>query len=381
MTNASPKKLVFLTGTRADFGKLLSLLQALDKDPRFDLYVYVTGMHLSKEHGSTYLAVERYGFKHTFVDYSSYAPRASMSVKLGTIVTSFSRYVEHVEPDMIVVHGDRLEAMAGALVASLNHIRLAHIEGGEITGTIDESLRHSITKLANEHFVANEEARETLLKLGEPSNRIFVIGSPDMDAMAVARQGDLAEVKAHYAIPFDHYGIALFHPTTTEYKEVGHQAQSFVGALKKSGLNWVVIYPNNDLGYEEILYAYKALEGDSRFRVIPSLRFMSFLTLLANADVMVGNSSAGIRETCVYGIPTVDIGTRQNGRYNLTDVKNIAHSSYEECDILEAINSRNERRLESSNWGDGHSDEKFMSIVETEAFWQTPLQKRLKFGD
>lgn len=374
----SPKRIVFLTGTRADFGKVRSLMLALEADPSFELFVYVTGMHLSETHGSTYQEVKRLGVKNVYVDVASHSESPTMSLRLGRIVECFTRYVQWVKPDMVVVHGDRLEPMAGALVSALNNVRLAHIEGGEITGTIDEALRHSITKLANEHFVANEEARDCLLSLGEDPDRIFVIGSPDMDAMAAAAQAPLEPVLAHYEIPFKDYGVALFHPVTSEFDELPEQAKIFVDALLASEKNWVVVYPNNDHGHEFILQEYKRLKNNPRFRLFPSVRFDAFLTLLAHAEVMVGNSSAGVREACVYGLPSIDIGTRQKGRYKLSDLKNLVHTSFDKAAILAAMSNLASRRHDCAPWGDGRSDEQFMAMISQESFWDTPTQKRLQ---
>ncbi len=374
----TPKRIVFLTGTRADFGKVRSLMLALEADPNFELFVYVTGMHLSEIHGSTYKEVERLGVKNVYVDVSSHSDSPTMSLRLGRIVDSFTRYVNWIKPDMVVVHGDRLEPMAGALVAALSNVRLAHIEGGEITGTIDEALRHSITKLANEHFVANEEARDCLLSLGEDPSRVFVIGSPDMDAMASAADAPLAPVMSHYQIPFDVYGVALLHPVTSEFDETPEQARIFVDALLASEKNWVVIYPNNDHGHEFILQEYKRLQNHPRFRLFPSMRFESFLTLIAHAEVMAGNSSAGVREACVYGLPSVDIGSRQHGRYQLEALKNLVHVPFEKDAILKAMTDLTDRHYDAAPWGDGRSDERFMDVITKAQFWETSTQKRLK---
>ena len=160
------KKIVFLTGTRADYGKIKSLLKTIEASRLFELHVFVTGMHMSKRHGETWREVIRDGYEHIHLDRSlEVSGSLAMSQGLALIMTSFTRYVTDLKPDLVVVHGDRIEATAGALVSVLNNIRLAHIEGGEVSGTIDESLRHAISKLANEHLVASDEAKNTLVQI------------------------------------------------------------------------------------------------------------------------------------------------------------------------------------------------------------------------
>ena len=193
------KKIVFLTGTRADYGKIKSLLKTIEASRLFELHVFVTGMHMSKRHGETWREVIRDGYEHIHLDRSlEVSGSLAMSQGLALIMTSFTRYVTDLKPDLVVVHGDRIEATAGALVSVLNNIRLAHIEGGEVSGTIDESLRHAISKLANEHLVASDEAKNTLVRLGENPKRIHVIGSPDIDVMFNYELPSVEEAKAHY---------------------------------------------------------------------------------------------------------------------------------------------------------------------------------------
>lgn len=372
------KKIVFLTGTRADYGKIKSLLKTIEVSQLFELHIFVTGMHMSKLHGETWREVLRDAYEHTYLDRSLEIPGAlSMSQALAHIMLSFSRYVADIKPDLIVVHGDRIEATAGALVSVLNNVRLAHIEGGEISGTIDESLRHAISKLANEHLVASETAKETLIRLGENPSHIHVIGSPDIDVMFSDELPDLEETKEHYEIPFEHFSLALFHPTTTQFADLPKQAKVFVDALIESGKNYVVIYPNNDLGHEIILEHYQALASNPRFRLFPSIRFEYFLTLMKVADFVIGNSSAGVRESCVYGIPSIDVGDRQAGRYQTDLIKNIQHCAFDKDEILKAIDLTPNHRIQSSRFGDGRSSSQMLALLKNPEFWKTTLQKQL----
>lgn len=370
----APKRVLFITGTRADYGKMKSLMKILDKNPVTEVYIFVCGMHLAKTFGSTYNEVLKDNHKNVYVAYGL-SQSQNGSVNLGSTISCLAGYVENIKPDMIIVHGDRMDAMAGALVGALNNIIVGHIEGGELSGTIDESIRHAISKFAHIHFVCTEEAKKRLIQLGEEERRIHVIGSPDIDIMLSSKLPSLEETLARYQIDFQKYGILMYHPVTTEHEVIGQKIKTVVDAVLASDRNYIVVYPNNDLGSEVILNEYKRFCGNPRFKVFPSLRFEYFLTLLKNADFIVGNSSAGIRESGVYGIPGIDIGTRQSGRYSTTFIKNLQHVEEDVPQILRALDRVEAYRWFSSSFGDGNSTDKFNAILSDPGFWETEIQK------
>ncbi len=367
------KKILFITGTRADYGKIKSLLKEVESDPDFELYIFVSGMHLVEKLGNTYDEILKDKYKNIYVDFSQ-ANSGIMSFDLGNIISDLTNYIRKIRPDMIIVHGDRIDAMAGAVVGALNNILVAHIEGGELSGTIDESIRHAISKLSHLHFVSNEEAKERLIQLGEEKNRIFVTGSPDIDIMLSDNLPSLDEAQKRYDIYFDSYAICMYHPVTTEINLLRKHVDNLVKAMLESGNNFVVIYPNNDLGSDIIINSYECLKENSRFRVFPSLRFEYFLTILKHASYMLGNSSAGIRETGVYAIPSIDLGTRQNGRYSLKN-PNIQHVKEEKEEILRAISNVDNYRFVSYQFGKGNSTENFMKILKDKNIWDINIQK------
>lgn len=369
------KKILFLTGTRADYGKIKPLLKALETDDRFDLFIYVAGMHLQHKFGSTFNEVLKDGYKNIYVAFGL-THTNNMATNLGNVVSNFSGYVENLKPDLIVVHGDRIEALAGATVGALNNIIVGHIEGGEVSGTIDESIRHAVSKLSHIHFVSNTEAKRRLIQLGENANNIYVIGSPDIDVMLSDDLPNINFVKNHYGIDYDRYGIMMYHPVTTEYHVMARKAMIVLDSAIKSGKIFIVIYPNNDMGSEFILNEYNRIKDNYRFKVFPSIRFEYFLTLLKNAEFMYGNSSAGIRETAIYGIPTIDIGNRQSGRYDKSILKNIHHVQESEADLLSAIASIEEYRYSSNVWGNGNSTNLFMNVLSNDDFWDINIQKK-----
>lgn len=368
------KKILFITGTRADYGKIKSLIRAIEKSSQFEAYVYVSGMHLLEKYGSTYHEILKDNYTNVFIALGQHYSN-SMSYNLGDVICNLTGYVENIRPDMILVHGDRIDALAGAIVGAFNNILVGHIEGGEISGTIDDSIRHAISKFAHIHFVSNEEAKKRLIQLGEDTSHIHVIGSPDIDLMLSPDLPTQEKALEYYNIPFQHYGIFMYHPVTTEYKVIGSHIQTVVDALIQSAKNYIVIYPNNDLGTEVILNEYKRFEGKDNFRVFPSIRFEYFLTLLKYADFMIGNSSAGIRETGIYGIPSIDIGTRQKDRYDPTILKNIQSVPEDRDAILNAIANTNSHHFQGGGFGLGKSTDTFMHILNSTELWYKNLQK------
>lgn len=369
---SSNKKIVFLTGTRADFGKIKSLLLTLEAHPEFEVYVFVTGMHLMEDYGYTLIEIERCGFTnvHTFENHTC---ESTMDLTMAKTIEGFSSYVKTIDPDLIVIHGDRVEALAGAVVGSLNNILVAHIEGGELSGTIDELIRHSVSKLSHVHFVSNDQAKKRLLQMGELEKSIYVIGSPDVDIMFSDSLPQISKVKTYYEIPFENYGVVMFHPVTTEIDFMETHANQFVSALLKSDKNFVVVYPNNDLGSKHILSAYKNLEDNSRFRVFPSLRFEYFLTLLKEADFIIGNSSAGVREAPYYDVPTINIGTRQQNRAIDRSIINVNYDKESIGIALESVCDITTKK--ETSFGKGDSAKLFLKCLEEEDIWRSSNQK------
>lgn len=369
------KKILFITGTRADYGKLKSLMRLVDNNDNFECYIFVTGMHLIEKYGDTYLEVLNDQYQNVYVAYGLPVD-SRMDINCANTIQHLSGYVSHIKPDLIVVHGDRTDALCGALVGALNNIFVAHIEGGEISGTIDESIRHAVSKLSHFHFVANEESKVRLMQMGEDEKTINIIGSPDIDIMLSNNLKSLGEVKRHYNIPFDKYAIFMYHSVTTDIESLDQRINTVIDALISSKHNYVVIYPNTDMGSEIILSAYKKLRNNPHFVIYPSLRFEYFLTLLYNSEFIIGNSSAGIREACIYGIPAIDIGDRQRGRYDMNIIKNIQHVDEDIAKLLNAIDKSEKYKISSSYYGFGDSAQKFIEIISKPDFWNLDVQKK-----
>jgi UDP-N-acetylglucosamine 2-epimerase (hydrolysing) len=368
------RNLLFLTGTRADFGKLEPLAAAA-RDDGFGVGFFVTGMHMLDRYGLTKHEVQRMPgvAVHEFLNQR---PGDAQDIVLAKTVIGFSDYITEHVPDLIVTHGDRVESLAGTLVGATNYIRVAHVEGGEVSGTIDEVFRHCNTKLAFAHFVSSDAAALRVRALGEPPEAIHVIGSPELDFHAGDSGVTLDAVRSRYGIPFTDYGIAVFHPVTSEAATMGAQASALFGALSDSGRCFVVIAPNNDPGSQAIFAVLDQLPRE-RFRVLPSMRFAHFSELMKHARAMVGNSSAGVREAPFLGLPSLDVGTRQNGRSDAASIK--VCSAGDRAAILAFLTSDWGRTWpRHTGFGEGRAADRFVGVLRDPAFWARGLQKEFR---
>lgn len=370
----STRHVCFLTGTRADFGKLKPLILSAAEVDGIRVTVLVTGMHLMEKYGSTVIEVRRLEPLVDIREFANQDEGDTMDRVLARTVSGLSEVIDQDRPDLLVVHGDRVEALAGAAAGALRNVAVAHVEGGEVSGTIDGVLRHAISKLSHLHLVANDEAERRVLQLGEDPDTVWAIGSPDIDVMLSDTLPPLEQVLADYEIPFDDYLLVVLHGVTTEDEGANSAvAAALVEVLLARDERAVVVHPNNDPGSDAILARYDALRGDPRFRVFPSLRFEAFLTLLRNARALVGNSSAGIREAPIYGVPSVDIGSRQRGRAQ--------HPTIVHCgvavDEIDAALTRAElaQHEPSRQFGRGDSARRFADLLAGEEIWARGVDK------
>ncbi|MDT8910247.1 UDP-N-acetylglucosamine 2-epimerase [Amycolatopsis sp. PS_44_ISF1] len=371
MAESARREVLFLTGTRADFGKLRDVMLAVQESSKLSARIVVTGMHMLRSYGYTVREIERAGLErlHLIPNQIEDEP---MALVLANTVQALARLVHEERPAAIVVHGDRVEALAGALVGSLANVRVVHIEGGEVSGTIDDVIRHSLSKHAHIHLVANEEAHRRLLQLGEEEERIFVVGSPEVDVLTSTQLPDLDEVRARYGIGFADYGILALHPVTTELELNRRNAAAVVDAVLAGG-NWVVIDPNNDEGCREIRLELDRLSGPNFVR-LPSMRFEYFVTLMKGAAVVLGNSSAGVREAPVLGTPSVTVGTRQRNRVAVPSVLPVEPDAGR---IAEAVRqARAMGRCEPHPvFGGPGAHDRIVELLEGEEIWRPSLYK------
>ena len=368
------KKIIFVSGTRADFGKIKSLIKITQSKQEFTVKLFVTGMHLYKKYGYTINEIKISGISNIFQHKKSNSYN-KLDKNFISCYHKFNEFLKKEKPKLVVVHGDRVEALACGLATVLNNIKLGHIEGGEVSGSIDESIRHSISKLAHYHFVSNLRCKKRLSNMGEEKERIYVIGSPETDYLVKKNNLNISKIKRIYNISFSNYAIFIYHSSFNEMKDLKKNIKVVIDALIESSKNYIIIYPNNDEGSDIILKSINNLKKNKNFLVFPSIRFEYFINLLRNSSFMIGNSSSGVREAPALGINSVNIGTRQ---YQRSDAQNIINCDHTKQNILKSIQEASSRKKNkiSKNFGRGKSDQLFLRTLKSKTFWSTNTQKK-----
>lgn len=361
------RKVCYVSGTRADFGLMQSTLQAINANPALELYVVATGMHLSERFGLTVREIEAAGLKVAAripvdTDHSSGAVMArNLAKTLEGCVTAF----EQLKPDVVLLLGDRGEMLAGALAAIHLNIPVAHIHGGERSGTVDEPVRHAISKLSHFHFVATQGARERLIRMGERADHVFVTGAPGLDGLNALATVDRMTLCNGVGFNPDR-GLALFvyHPVLQEADNAASEARTLLEACLSQDLQVVALMPNSDAGSEEVRTVLQRYASHPQVRVLKHLPRPEFVSWMASCNVMAGNSSSGIIEAANFGTPVLNVGVRQNLRERNINVTDIMATGVDLGDSLGEVLRRG--RFPSQNvYGDGHAGQQIVSLLAT----------------
>ena len=366
------KRILFVTSTRADYGKLKSIILRIQDDKKFVSKVFVTGMHNMKLYGSTVGELIYDKIKGIYF-HKNQNKFSKMDEILINTIRGFSPILKKFKPDLVVIHGDRIEPLACALSSLLNNFLVAHIEGGEVSGTVDEMLRHAISKISQIHLVSNQIAKKRLIQMGENKKNIFIVGSPDVDVILSENLPSLKKVRKRYEIKFNKFAIAILHPVTTNIKNLERESKIFFKTLSETNINYIVIFPNNDHGSKIILNELLKYKNYNKFKIFPSIRFEYYLTLLKNSDFIIGNSSSGIMEAPYYGVSTINIGDRQKNRLKSTLIKNI---NFSEIKIKKSIKFVKNRKISKRHFfGKGKSAKKILTLLKTNKIWKISNQK------
>ena len=377
---ARTRRIAYVTGTRADFGLMAGTLRSLHDQPNTEVSLIVTGMHLSAEFGMTVNEVEALGLPIAARIPLSVDDRShlAMALAVGQAVTGIALALEAMRPDLLLLLGDRGEMLAGAIAALHLGIPVAHLHGGERSGTVDEPIRHAITKLSHLHLVATEESRERVLRMGELAQNVFVVGAPSLDDVVGRKQLPREQVLQALGVPAGaRYALVLFHPVVQEAGRAQSQVEALVEALRAEvlarGLHVVWLAPNADAGSAPIARAMQRA-GGSQVHCVTHLPRDRYVDALACAEVLAGNSSSGIIEAAALGTPVVNIGNRQLLRQrnaNTLDCEGDAGS------IRKALASALERgRFAPDNvYGDGRSGMRIAALLASRPLPASLLDK------
>ena len=348
------RKVCYVTGTRADFGLMEITLQTIQKHPQLNLSILVTGMHLLSSYGDTWQEIEQSNLpiRAKIPVELAGSSGAEMAIALGEQVIGFTRALKQEQPDILLLLGDRGEMLAGAIAALHLNIHIVHIQGGELSGTIDESVRHAISKIAHYHFTATEKSCERLISMGENPEHIFVTGAPGLDAI-------YEHVAMEKELLFPRYNLdqgqplllILFHPVVQQASEATEQTRALIQAAIESGMQNIVITPNADAGGAFITSVIQNYVSRHQINSVVHVPRGDYLSLMAHAEVMAGNSSSGIIEAASLGTPVVNIGDRQRSRERNPNVVDVAPIKKE---ILVGLTKA--RKMKGQEWSNVYGD-------------------------
>ncbi|RLQ85227.1 UDP-N-acetylglucosamine 2-epimerase [Notoacmeibacter ruber] len=368
-----------VTGTRADWSKLQPVCRAFIR-VLGKIDVFITGMHLEEAYGYTANLVRQLEGVDQFHMHKNQTLGPHQTEVMEETIKGLAKVLRDRKITDVVVHGDRVEACTAAMVARQHGIRLHHIEGGELSGSIDESYRHAVTAFTTYSYVCSASAKDLVVKnLGQHPQTVFNIGSPEMDAHARDYGVSLNDVKRKYGIPFaGEYGIVSFHSVTSELDGMHEQAAYLFATLEEYGKNFIVIMPNNDPGTDAIRDIIgKILEGkrSDRFFQSANIDFEHFSVLQKNASVFIGNSSAGVREMPFHGVGSINVGSRQNNR--VPDIPAIINApANDAAALLRALKSFwGKKFARDKTFGDGTAEEKLVGALKTPGHFDRSVQK------
>ena len=383
------KKICVVIGSRANYSSIKSLLIELKKDEVFQLQIVVGFSALIENYGKVSDLIEKDGFR---IDSYIYAHldgdhKTMMAKTTGLGIIELSSAFEKLKPDLVFTIGDRFETLATAVSASYMNIPLAHTMGGEVSGNLDESVRHAITKLAHIHFPASQESYNRILKLGEDKKYICLSGCPRIDLIKIISDksefrpnvesiisgvGDNIDVKKDFV-------IVLYHPVTSENKETYNQMNIILECILECNFQSIILWPNADFGTNKIAKSIRKFREKDKMRGIrffKNFKFEDYIKLLNITKCLIGNSSSGIRDCGFIGTPVVNIGSRQNSRERSENVLNVR---FDKKEIIKAIMKQSKReKFKSSNiYGDGHAALKIINFLKN--LNSIPIQKKIAF--
>ncbi len=381
------RKICIVLTVRGNYAKMKSIMKEIKNRSNCELQLVVGGAVILHKFGNPINIIEADGFEisemvHFLVEGGK---PITMAKSTGLAVVELSTVFENLRPDIVMAIADRFEALAVAVAASYMNIPVAHLEGGELSGSIDESIRHAITKLSHIHFVATQKSAERVIKMGEDPENVYVVGSPTIDLIRDLNLDLDFDVFEKYAgvgalvpVTKNNYIVVSQHPVTTEYESASTQVQETLHAINDINMPALWLWPNMDAGTDEISKGIRMFREKYQPRHIhffKNFAFEDYAKLINNSAVLVGNTSSGIRESAYLGVPVVNIGTRQNHRER---GENVIDVNYSRDEIRDAIKKQiaNGKYPINHLYGDGHAGEKIAEILSS---CKISVQKRLMY--
>jgi len=369
------KKICVVIGSRANYSSIKSALRAIDNHSKLQLQIVVVASAVLDRYGRVVSLIEKDGFipaakLHTLIEGET---PETMAKSTGLGLIELPSVFQQLSPDIVLTVGDRFETMATTLAAAYMNIPIAHTMGGEVSGTIDESIRHAVTKFSHIHFPASEGAKQRIIKLGEHPGSVHCVGCPRIDLVAEVLSGSTRDLNDDLmslgvGAPLDlrkPFLLVSQHPVTTEYGDSEYQITETLMAVKNSGLQAIVLWPNSDAGSEEIargIRKWREHDNAKGMHFFKNLPTDVYIKLMKLTSCLIGNSSSGIREGAFIGTPVINIGTRQSARERGSNVIDVGYNSNEISVALLTQLKHGQYRSESI-YGDGHAGERIASIL------------------
>lgn len=382
------RKICVVTGTRAEYGLLKPVMEAIKKSKNLNLQVLVTGTHLVPKFGETIKEIKKDGFtisEKAVMTTKKDSPEA-MAESIGKGIVGMVKVFKKIKPDIVLVLGDRIEALAASIAAVYMQIAVAHIHGGDSPQAgLDEYTRHAITKISHIHFPATKKSAERIIKMGEDKKRVFIVGAPALGTILKEKLISLQEIaKKYHLILKKPILLVVQHPVTTEVEDAARQIKETLEALKEEKYQTIIIYPNADAGGRKIITIIEKYRKYPFFKIYKSLAHRDYLSLMKISSVMIGNSSSGIIESPSFKLPVINIGPRQCGRER---ADNIIDVDYKKEDIKKAIEKAlynkkfkdKVRKCKSPYDGEGKAGLRIAKILSTIRIDKKLFQKKLTY--
>lgn len=375
------RRVMVLTGKRGGFGAMKPMLAAMREASDVALQLVVTDQHVSERFGRTIAEVERDFAIAAAVDLEQQDDSAlARAQALGRGAERMAKVLHDLRPDVCVLYGDRGEVLATAMAATILGVPIAHLQGGDVSGSVDEQMRHAVTKLAHLHFPSNEDSARRIRHMGEEPWRIHVVGDSHLDAIVAGDYAQPKEVAAVLDLDLARpVLIVLQHSETTQPERSYDQMAETLLAVRDSGHQAVVVHPCSDPGYEGVIRAIGDLAVGPQFRVRVNIDAPLFWGLQAVAAAMIGNSSAGLIETPSFHLPAINIGRRQEGRLH---AENVLHAGHERATIADALKTalspdfKRRAAVCAQPYGDGHAGERIVAVLRNIPSRERLLVKR-----